>query len=693
MNAFLDTWNLAGDRAIALAWPLLVQSSVLVAILLVLERLLRQRLRPAARYALWLLVPLKLLLPPSFALPSSPAYWLPHPPAPAIQLTGSNVEPASTALAAPATAPRPASAVASPDAPPAGSFPVPPPAPNRLRLGGALLLVWGVGSLALLAGIAARTRQLRRLTTEAGHPAPELLHALEEARAQLGLRRPAGLRLVADGHSPALCGLRRPVVLLPRSLPLRLTPGQLRAVLLHELVHARRADIWVNAFQTLLQLVWWWHPLVWLANARLRAVREEAVDDTVAFELGPDDDSYPVALLEVARCALARPVLSLGLVGILESRSALRTRIERLLESPPSRPPRLGVRGLVALAATGLLLLPMARGTPDQQLPAASPLLPAVEQPAAGARPLPEGNSPAAGQTLDQARAQLAVWLTRYTEENPAVIGLRRRITELEKQNEARAREASVAADNTGPRLRVDARLLAFGPEATAALGLLETTNPPPAGGNYVPPLVHTNGRSPRLDTAELGTFLAALGQRPDVDTVTETRLDLVPGRETEIPLVAFSTNHPTAISLQLLAESTGSQRRLRVGFVARTTDLLELSHPPAPGASPGNTPAASSPDAGQSPVHAVNAIGYINRIQTNEVVLGEGQAYLLAAPSRSETVRMSDKVVLLGDLPLVGRLFRHDSTGTRPRHELVLVTATWVDAEGRPLPSPEAGK
>lgn len=87
----------------------------------------------------------------------------------------------------------------------------------------------------------------------------------------------------------------------------------------------------MNCAQALVQIVYWWHPLLWLANARIRRAREEAVDDAVMLALRDDAEAYVPTLLEVAKLAFHRPLASLGLVGILESRSALRQRIERLV--------------------------------------------------------------------------------------------------------------------------------------------------------------------------------------------------------------------------------------------------------------------------------------------------------------------------------------------------------------------------
>src|ERR1039457_6750741 len=81
MTTFIETLNHWGDHFLNFAWPMLWQSSLLIAIIFVLEFALRRKIRAAIRYALWLVVLVKLLLPPSLALPTSPSWWI-HPTAP-----------------------------------------------------------------------------------------------------------------------------------------------------------------------------------------------------------------------------------------------------------------------------------------------------------------------------------------------------------------------------------------------------------------------------------------------------------------------------------------------------------------------------------------------------------------------------------------------------------------------------------
>ena len=64
MTTFIETLNHSGDQFLKFAWPMLWQSSLLIAIIFVLEFALRRKIRAAIRYALWLVVLVKLLLPP-----------------------------------------------------------------------------------------------------------------------------------------------------------------------------------------------------------------------------------------------------------------------------------------------------------------------------------------------------------------------------------------------------------------------------------------------------------------------------------------------------------------------------------------------------------------------------------------------------------------------------------------------------
>lgn len=345
MNSMVETLNLWGAGFAHLLWPIFWQSSLLIALLFALDLVFRKRVRAAVRYAFWLVVLVKLVLPPSFASPSSAAWWLrPGTPPPQPLRAGTIV-------------------VTYPDAPVSPALPVtemiaPRPAPALSAAAWFLIASCGA-SVALLLWLLIRWGHMAADTREAAPAAGELEVRLKEAMRQAGLRGSIPLRVTHKTLSPAVCGLFRPVLLLPESMIGRLAENQLRAVLLHELIHVRRQDVRVNFIQALLQIVYWWHPLVWVANARIQRLREEAVDDAVMLALREEADGYAPTLLAVAKLTFRRPLASLGLVGILESKNALRQRIERLVHfNAPSRA-GLSMVSILAIAAFSAIAVPM----------------------------------------------------------------------------------------------------------------------------------------------------------------------------------------------------------------------------------------------------------------------------------------------------------------------------------------------
>ena len=178
-------------------------------------------------------------------------------------------------------------------------------------------------------------------------------------------------------------------------LPSRLTLAELRSVLLHELAHFKRGDLWLRHAQILLQVFYWYNPWLWLANAIIRRLREQAVDEMVLVEMREEAPAYPATLLQVARLMLERPALGLGLLGILESRNALAQRIRQIVDRPLPRSATLGLRGLLLVGLVGLLALPMAGPRQTVAAEAVPPATPDTPPPTTAPEGLPPTAVPA----------------------------------------------------------------------------------------------------------------------------------------------------------------------------------------------------------------------------------------------------------------------------------------------------------
>jgi bla regulator protein BlaR1 len=181
---------------------------------------------------------------------------------------------------------------------------------------GAVFLAWRAGLL-VLGGVLARRTVLACRNVEASHEANLLMaDILAYCRKRMGVKGPVRLRISEEGNKPIVCGLLGPVIVVPRNLVPALGSRHLRDVLFHELAHVKRGDVWINAAQSLIQVLYFYNPLLWVANAAIRRLRDEAADETVRHTIGDKDFSYAQRLAEVAHLSRNRFSPSLSLIGV-----------------------------------------------------------------------------------------------------------------------------------------------------------------------------------------------------------------------------------------------------------------------------------------------------------------------------------------------------------------------------------------
>ena len=182
-----------------------------------------------------------------------------------------------------------------------------------------LSVIWTAGTLVMLMRLVSRIRRERR-----------------EAEVTGGLKKRAVASFVADGipvsfgnghPAPVVSGVLHPYISLPLGIDRLLDQRELKAVLLHELAHARRRDnlVWLLYEGALCAL--WFHPLLWLAGMRMALYRELSCDESVI------QNAHGEALVS-ALAKLAAPAPAPFLQATASSH--LSHRLARLAEPTPS---------------------------------------------------------------------------------------------------------------------------------------------------------------------------------------------------------------------------------------------------------------------------------------------------------------------------------------------------------------------
>jgi len=99
--------------------------------------------------------------------------------------------------------------------------------------------------------------------------------------------------------SPIVIGTLQPVVLIPIGFLTGFPTSQIEAILSHELAHIRRHDYLVNMIQSIIEVVFFFHPALWWISEKIRVERENCCDD-LAVEACGDRISLAHALVGIA---------------------------------------------------------------------------------------------------------------------------------------------------------------------------------------------------------------------------------------------------------------------------------------------------------------------------------------------------------------------------------------------------------
>jgi WD40 repeat protein/beta-lactamase regulating signal transducer with metallopeptidase domain len=221
-----------------------------------------------------------------------------------------------------------------------------------------LMIGWACCAAFLMARLLRGIFTTRRLMRDALTLRPELLPIDVEALCRaVGVRVPVRWAINFDLHSPAVGGLMWPTVVIPPDLEESLTPKQLTWVLLHELAHIRRGDLWVVVVQRVAQAVFFFNPAVHLLNWIIDELREYACDDAALAACKTSRRDCGEGFLAIIERSVEQAPLAAPALGLFESRMQIRRRLVRILDNHRTIHPGLSLRAAVSLLVLALVLL------------------------------------------------------------------------------------------------------------------------------------------------------------------------------------------------------------------------------------------------------------------------------------------------------------------------------------------------
>ncbi len=200
------------------------------------------------------------------------------------------------------------------------------------------------------------------------------------------------IRLVTSDQylSPFTMGIFRPVIFLPKSLLEANDKSLIEPILAHEVVHLRHMDtIWMR-LQNLLQIVYFFHPVVWLVVRRINEARESYCDQAVLRTRRISLKQYTASIVAVLRMNLTGMPDMETQPGFGHRHNQLTKRLQHIKKGGAFMKKPSGFGMVITLLVFALFLLPMSSAC--SQNGQSTPAEPAAEQPEVVEVPAPEEN-------------------------------------------------------------------------------------------------------------------------------------------------------------------------------------------------------------------------------------------------------------------------------------------------------------
>ncbi|MDQ7092146.1 M56 family metallopeptidase [Desulfosporosinus sp. PR] len=291
-----------------------LSGSILALGLLFIKALFKQKLSANWHYYLWIILILRLLLPFTPPSPLNVFNFLPS--SSTITRVLSQAPSAGKPLpdnTFPAPAPENSS---KGDLQPASET-LPAAVSSKVNVSN-LAIIWLSGiSLILVYVIFVNGWLFLRVNRQPLYKTKEIEEILEESKMLLKMQAKVSLVYDTGPRSPSLFGWLRPKIMISPQIISKLSREELKYIFLHELSHLKRRDLWSNALITLVQIVYWFNPIIWYALHQIKLDCEIACDATALSAVKPEEHKkYAQTIIDLMQL-LSEPRWLPGTIGFI----------------------------------------------------------------------------------------------------------------------------------------------------------------------------------------------------------------------------------------------------------------------------------------------------------------------------------------------------------------------------------------
>ena len=215
-------------------------------------------------------------------------------------------------------------------------------------------------SLQLYLGLQRVSNLKTKHTSDPGAKWTSLVNTLSE---KLVIHRTVKLLESGLTSVPLTVGYLKPIILVPLGMLAAIPADQVEAILLHELAHIKRKDYFINIFQSVVEVLFFFNPAIWWLSSLIRAERENCCDD-IAIANSSSKINYVRSLISFEEYRAQLPRLVVAFSG---SENSLLKRTRRIIYNQNSTLNSMEKFILTSgLVVSGLLSLAFTDGAKEQ---------------------------------------------------------------------------------------------------------------------------------------------------------------------------------------------------------------------------------------------------------------------------------------------------------------------------------------
>lgn len=274
------------DSIVLLLIEISWQIMIVMGIVWLISRLARKA--PAAwRHALWVFVLIKFLIPPIVQLPVPGNITAPQDATLIVRSAIQVVSQSSSVIEA------------------AAGFPSTTMRKHRIAYPAinVIAYLWLLAICIMTVHLGIRYRRQIRFLRSTKPSDNEFDDLLKECAAKLNIRSLPEIRLASGNCSPMLVGFFRPIIVLPESISSMCKHLDINVILLHELGHLKRGDNAICWLIELMQVLFFFHPAMWITKREIRLECERACDEFVLLQTNIQRDEYASGYISALKLA------------------------------------------------------------------------------------------------------------------------------------------------------------------------------------------------------------------------------------------------------------------------------------------------------------------------------------------------------------------------------------------------------